>query len=94
MQCKSNMATLFLNKSTASRSQRLAAAAFRKFCVEKGNNYVKNNLRITCPTGISSPFDSESEFQVNIFSNDRDFRKCQSFCTTTPTEMLPTMTVL
>ena len=22
-----------------------------------------------------------SEFQVNIFSNNRDIRKCQSFCT-------------
>ena len=26
-----------------------------------------------------------SEFQVNIFSNNRDIRKCQSFCTTTTT---------
>ena len=30
-------------------------------------------------------FDSEntySEFQINIFSNNRDITKCQSFCTT------------
>ena len=32
-----------------------------------------------------------SEFQENIFSNDRDIRKCQSFCMTTP---LPTTTEL
>ena len=25
-----------------------------------------------------------SEFQVNIFSNNRDITKCQSFCTTKP----------
>ena len=25
-----------------------------------------------------------SEFQVHIFSNNRDSTKCQSFCTTTP----------
>ena len=29
---------------------------------------------------MGSPFDSE--FQVNIFSNKRDIRKCQSFCMT------------
>ena len=27
---------------------------------------------------------NESEFQVNIFNNDRDVRKSQSFCMTTP----------
>ena len=33
------------------------------------------------------PFESKqySEFQVNIFSYNRDIRKCQSFCTTPPT---------
>ena len=36
----------------------------------------KKNWRITAPFGMSSPFDSEqcSEFQVNIFSNNRDIR--------------------
>ena len=31
---------------------------------------------------MGSPFDGEqySVFQVNIFSNNRDIRKCQSFC--------------
>ena len=38
------------------------------------------------PTGMGSPFDSEqySEFQVNIFSNNRDIRKCQRFHTPLP----------
>ena len=30
-----------------------------------------------------------SEFQVNIFNNIRDITKCQSFCTTKMTTMLP-----
>ena len=45
----------------------------------KKHNYVKKNLRITSPTGMGSPFDSKqlSEFQVNVFSNERDIRKHQ-----------------
>ena len=48
---------------------------------KKGHNFVKKILRVTCPTGMGSPFDSKNycEFQLNIFSNDRDIRKCQSF---------------
>ena len=34
-------------------------------------------MRITSPTGIGSLFDSG--FHVNIFSNDRDIRKCLKF---------------
>ena len=30
-----------------------------------------------------------SEFQVNIFSNNRDIRKCQSFRTTPPPPTTP-----
>ena len=43
----------------------------------KGHNYVKKVLKVTCPSGMGSPFDVNnlSEFQVNIFSNDRDIRK-------------------
>ena len=26
---------------------------------KKGHNYVKKSLRVTCPTGIGSPFDSK-----------------------------------
>ena len=49
--------------------------------LKMGPNFVKKNWRITSPTGMGSPFDSKqySEFQVNIFSNNRDIRKCQSF---------------
>ena len=59
-----------------------ASAAFKS---KKGYNFVKKYMRITSPTGMGSPFDSEqqSEFRVNIFSNNRDIRKCQSFRTTT-----------
>ena len=32
------------------------------------------------------------EFQVNIFSNNRDIRKCQSFRTTPPPTTTPTTT--
>ena len=31
-----------------------------------------------------------SDFQVNIFSNNRDITKCQSFCTTMTTTRTPT----
>ena len=56
---------------------------------KKGHNFVKKNWRIISATGIGSPFDSEqlSEFQVNIFSNNRDIRKCQSFRTPPPPEL-------
>ena len=52
---------------------------------------MSKNLRITFLIGMGSPFDSKqySRFQVNIFSNDRDIRKCQSSCTMTPTRSLP-----
>ena len=45
---------------------------------KKGHNYIKNFLRITTPAGKGYHFDSKhwSEFQVNIFSNDRDIIKC------------------
>ena len=48
---------------------------------------ISKKLRVTSPTGMGSPFDSkqEPEFQLNIFSNDRDIRKCQSCRTQTTT---------
>ena len=48
------------------------------FKSKKGHNFVKKKWRITSPTGLGSPFDY-SEFQVNIFSNNRDIRKYQRF---------------
>ena len=51
---------------------------FENCKLKRGHNYVKK-YRVTCPTGMDSPLDSKqlnSEFQVNIFSNDRDMRKC------------------
>ena len=53
---------------------------------KKGHNYVIQNLRVTFPL-VWVPLlivNNLSEFQVNIFSNDRDIRKCQSFCSMTP----------
>ena len=49
---------------------------------KKGHNFVKKNGRITFPTGMGSPLimNNYSEFQVNIFRNNRDIRKYQSFC--------------
>ena len=35
-----------------------------------------------------------SEFQVNIFSNDRGIRNCRSFCMTTMMQTTPKMTEL
>ena len=57
---------------------------------KRGHNYVKK-LRVTCPTGMDSPLivNKKSEFQANVFINDRDIRKYQSTCTTT---MSPTTT--
>ena len=56
---------------------------------KKGHNFVKKNkigglplLLVRVPLLIVNNF---SEFQVNIFSNNRDIRKCQSFRTTPPT---------
>ena len=49
----------FLNKSTACGCQRSAAAAFRNSKSEKGHNYVKEILRVTCLTGMGFPSDSK-----------------------------------
>ena len=61
---------------------------------KKGSNFFKKNWRITPLTGMGSTFKSEqhSEFQVNIFSNNRDIRKWQSFCTTPTTTTPPPTT--
>ena len=57
---------------------------------KKGHNCAKHILRVTSPIGMSYSFHNEQlvEFQVNIFSNDRDITKCPSFCTTTTTQEL------
>ena len=46
-----------------------------------GHNYDKNVLRVTCLLAWVFLFivNNYSEFQVNIFSYDRDIRKYQSF---------------
>ena len=54
---------------------------------KKGNNFVKKigglpPLLVWVPLLIGNNY---SEFQVNIFSNNRDVRKCQSFRMTPPT---------
>ena len=51
---------------------------------KKGHNFVQKNgglphLLVLVPLLIVNNY---SEFQVNIFSNNRDMRKCQSFRTT------------
>ena len=48
---------------------------------KKGHNFVKKNgglppLLVWVPLLIVNNY---SEFKVNIFSNNRDIRKCQSF---------------
>ena len=53
---------------------------------KKGHNFVKKigglpPLLVWVPLLIVHNY---SEFQVNIFSNNRDIRKCQSFCMTPP----------
>ena len=44
--------------------------------LKKGHNYVRKILSVTCPTGMGSLLivNNWSEFQVNIFSNERDIR--------------------
>ena len=53
-----------------------ATAFFENFKSKEGHNYVKKNLRVTCPTGMGSllTVSNYSEFQVNIFSNDRYYK--------------------
>ena len=51
---------------------------------KKGHNFVKKNgglppLLVWVPLLIVNNY---SEFQVNIFNNNRDIRKCQNFHTT------------
>ena len=53
------------------------------FKSKKGHNFVKKNgglppLLVWVPLLLVNNY---SEFQVNILSNNRDIRKCQSFCT-------------
>ena len=54
---------------------------------KKGHNLVKKNgqlpsLLVWVPLLTVNNY---SDFQVNIFSNNRDIRKCQSFCAPPPT---------
>ena len=58
---------------------------------KKGHNFVKKNgglpsLLVWVPLSIVNNY---SEFQVNIFSNDRVIRKCQSFRTPPPPLTMP-----
>ena len=68
------------NKSTTCGFQRLAVENSKS---KKGHNFVKKNcglppLLVWVPLLIVSNF---FEFQVNVFSNNRYIRKCQSFRT-------------
>ena len=54
---------------------------------KKDHNHVKI-FWITSPADMGSPFDSKQLFRVNIFSNDKDIRICQSFCATQATTEL------
>ena len=73
------------NKSTACGCQHLAVAAFKKKSKsKKGHNFVKKieglpPLLVWVPLLIVNNY---SEFQVHIFSNNRNIRKCQKFHTT------------
>ena len=56
---------------------------------KKGHDFVKKNgglppLLVWVPLLIVNNY---SEFQVNIFSNNGDIRKCQRFRTTPPPEL-------
>ena len=53
---------------------------------KKGHNFVTKKIGGLPPLLVWVPFlivNNYSELQVNIFSNNRDIRKCQSFRTTT-----------
>ena len=81
-----------LNESTACRCKPLAVAAFRKFYVEKGALLCQKKIGGLPPLLVWVPLlivNNYSEFQVNIFSNYRDIRKCQSFHTTPQPLMTP-----
>ena len=53
---------------------------------KKGQNCVKNEGLPPLLVWVSLLIvNNYSEFQVAIFSNNRDIWKCQSFCTTPPT---------
>ena len=47
------------NKSTACGCQRSAAAAFRKITSRKKGINMSKHLKVICPTGMGSPFDSK-----------------------------------
>ena len=62
---------------------------------KKGHNSVKKLEDYTHPLLVWVPLlivNNYSEFQVNIFSNNGDIRKCQSFRTTPTTTTPPTTT--
>ena len=75
------------NKSIACGCQRSAVAAFRKsFVIKRGITLSKNGELSPLLVWVTLLIINNcSEFQVNIFSNNRDIGKCQSFRTTPPT---------
>ena len=47
------------NKSTACGANARLQLLLENSKLKKGHNYVKTNLRATCPTGMGSPFESK-----------------------------------
>ena len=75
-------------------NNRVIRLHLENFKSKKGHNFVKKNggltaLLVWIPLLIVN---NCSEFQVNIFSNSRDIRKCQSFRTTPPMTTPPPTT--
>ena len=79
-----NYAEFQINIFSNNRDIKLLLENFKS---KKGHNFVKKIDWTTSPTGWVSLLivNNYYEFQVNIFSNNRDIRKCQSFRTTPPT---------
>ena len=50
---------IFTNKSIACNANFGLQLLLEKSKSKKGHNYVKKTLRVTCPTGMGSPFDSK-----------------------------------
>ena len=76
LHCKSS-SHFFINKSTTCGCQCLAVATFRKF-------YFVKKIEGLPPLLVGVPLlivNNNSEFQVNIFGNNKDIRKGQSFRT-------------
>ena len=81
-------------KSTARRCQPSAMGCLIKDKnLKRGIFLIKKKMHIELSLLIVKTalwtVNTYSNFQVNIFSNNRDITKCQSFCTTTTTLTTP-----